>query len=200
MLALDIDGVVLNTAGLMLNKFNELFGTNLKEEDWVTYEFEKNFNYPRTKIIQAFRAAIEETIDSPMFYDGAVETLQELSSLNENPLLFVTNREAQWAEIAKRQIETAIGKEIYINHRANYPINNRISKTQRLINLGVTHFLEDDDTWWEDYAKEGIHILTFRRTYNQTGINKLQSKISLKVYEDWEEFRNELPLELRRSA
>ena len=196
MLAFDIDGIVINSADLMLEKFNELYGTDLKKEDWTTYEFEKAFNYPRKMLLDAFRKAIEETEEAPIFYDGAVETLKLIDSTQPEPVLFVTNREEPWANIAKKQIEAAIDSEIEINYRTKYPLNNRISKTQRLLKLGVTNFVEDDPTWWEDYINEGIWVSTFKRRYNIAEIERLDKEKYVyncagrfMVYEDWYEFK-----------
>ena len=64
MIAFDIDGIILNTSGLMIEKYNELYGTNIKVEDWTIYEFEKCFNLPRENLLTAFRQAVVDTKES----------------------------------------------------------------------------------------------------------------------------------------
>jgi len=188
MIAFDIDGIILNTSGLMVEKYNELYGTDIKVEDWTIYEFEKCFNLPRENLLKAFREAVVDTQDSPIFYEGAVEALRTYKNHYKSITpLFITNRRQEYAEIAKRQIETAIDTEVIVDYKLN---DLPVGKTERLKYFRVHIFYEDKPTYWKHYIDNGVNIRTFYRPYNTKEIEDLSTKcnfIKFNAYKDWNE-------------
>jgi hypothetical protein len=200
MVAFDVDGILLNTAPITIDKFNELYDTSLKIEDWTTYKFERCFNYTTEMNINAFRKAIEETKDNPPFYPGAVKALKFfVKEYPDNPLTIVTGREKKWAMIAKGQIEQAVDTEIVLDYydrtyREKQTDKNYIStgKLNALLGLGIKVFFEDDPRFWKHYINNEIIVYTFNRLYNQKDIRNIllsddKRRWGLRVYDDWDQ-------------
>jgi hypothetical protein len=192
----DIDGIVLNTQQITLNKFNQLFSTNIRVENWITYNFEDCFNYPREMILEAFEKGIIENKDSPIFYPNAIDTLQFFADNIDSPITFVTNRRETWASIAEAQIKEHVQRDIIVNYKEAALEKQNIGKTDRLKSLGIEIFIEDDPSWWIEYLDNGIEVWTLERLYNKEMVRYAQRSYGdrFKCFLTWDDILVELYL------
>lgn len=192
----DIDGIVLDTQQIILNKFNQLFSTNIQIEDWITYDFKECFNYSTEMMIEAFEKGIIESKNSPIFYPSTIDTLQFFADNIDSPITFITNRRQNFASIARDQIKEYVQRDIIVNYKEDALDKQNIGKTDRLKSLGIEIFIEDDPSWWIEYLDNGIEVWTLERIYNKETIQYMQRFYGerFKCFLTWDDILVELYL------
>jgi hypothetical protein len=177
-IAFDIDGIVLDTAPWIIYKYNEIYGTNLIVENWNAYSFEESFGEPKEQVNLAFDELVKST-EIP-FMNGAIRSLKAIREKVQEPLVFVTTRGDWQAEIAKEQIERAIGSSIFVYSERINKIKPK--KMSRLQELNVKFFVEDNATHWRDFIATGIYIGTLILPWTQTPLNDAEDLLNTSLF------------------
>ncbi|AFM25532.1 5' nucleotidase, NT5C type [Desulfomonile tiedjei] len=176
-IAFDVDGVVLRSIEVILERVNALTGRNLQPSDLKSWELEPlglDFNVLNDAVTYMFaRKKIEP-------YAGAVLTLSRLYKQLNSPLLFITGRHAP--ETALRQLEAlpwnpTVPEMIVIG-------GNR-DKRSFLADHAVDFIVEDDPAHLQDYLDMGIGVGLMVQPWNR------ETKIPVtKRFHNWSELES----------
>lgn len=159
-IAFDVDGVVLNSIEVILNRLNEVTGCSYRPEHMVDWELER-LGIDMNRLFDAVRWMYTRPIIEP--YEGAVKTLSAIHASIGEPLLFITGRDDP--ATAERQLSALDwngGKpEIYVTG------GNR-DKRKFLAEHGVEFIIEDDVKHLTEYRDAGVGVGLMVRPWNRS--------------------------------
>ena len=158
-IAFDIDGVVLKSIDVILERVNEITGRNIKPDDLHGWDLE-----PLGLDTETLRQAVYYMYALPMVeaYSGAVKVLSRIYREKKAPLLFITGRYDPTT--ALRQLEAlpwnpTIPEMIVTGgHR---------DKRAYLAEQSVDFIIEDDIAYLPDYLELGIGVGLMVQPWNR---------------------------------
>ncbi len=159
-IAFDVDGVVLNSIELILDRINEKKGTALQPDQLFTWDLEA-----QGLDFATLRDAVHHMYSQPYIgpYEGAVEVLSRVHRVTGAPLLFITGRSDP--DSAEKQLRVLPWKgtppEMVV-------IGGNRDKRPYLSDVGVDFMIEDDPEYLKDYIDMGIGVGIMLRPWNYT--------------------------------
>ncbi len=159
-IAFDVDGVVLNSIDIILNRINERTGTSLETEHLVSWDLE-----PIGVDFETLRDAVGYMYAVPLIepYDGAVEVLSRIHQAIGEPLLFITGRSDP--DSARRQLEAlpwnSSTPDMIVKGGTRY-------KIPYFEEHGVEFIVEDDPEHLAEYEEAGIGVGLMVRPWNRS--------------------------------
>ncbi len=175
-IAFDVDGVVLNSIELILERINEMKGTQLKPEKLFAWDLEA-----QGLDMETLRKAVDYMYSRPYIapYDAAVEVLSRVHGIIGEPLLFITGRSIP--ETAKKQLQA-------LDWNGNPPemvvIGGNRDKREYLLDVGVDFIVEDDPEYLKEYVGLGVGVGLMLRPWNRSC-----SIPSTRRFEGWNELQ-----------
>ncbi len=158
-IAFDVDGVVLNSIELILDRINEIKGTQLRPEKLFSWDLEVH-----GLDMETLRTAVDHMYSQQYIapYDGAVEVLSEVHVIIGEPLLFITGRRSP--ETAEKQLQA-------LDWNGNRPemvvIGGNRDKREYLSEVGVDFIVEDDPEYLKEYVSMGVGVGLMVRPWNR---------------------------------
>jgi uncharacterized HAD superfamily protein len=192
-IGIDLDGVVFPIVPAVCEFLNKKHLLNLKEEDFVNYNFWENLAYQINGVQATEQQAKDdfyEFIKTHEFrkirpYSGAIKGVYELRKLDW--IISVTSRQNELQNHTRWQLgyfaPKAFSDIVFGNHYSNNS-SPSISKQQLCRDNNVCLLMEDN----LDYALEvsqDIPVILFRKPYNEK-FNTLEGS-NIRIVPNWEE-------------
>ncbi len=171
-IAFDVDGVVLNSIDIILERINEESGKRLTAEDLFSWELSAlGLSW------EAVRRSVDHMYSQPIIepYDEAVKVLSAIARKSDEPLLFITGRHQP--ETALRQLQA-----LPWNPTAPPMIVTGGARDKRsfLQEHGVDFIIEDDPEYLQHYLDAGIGVGLMIRPWNRAATIPVSAK-----FEGW---------------
>lgn len=158
-IAFDVDGVVLKSIDVILDRINGSTGRNLRPEDLTSWDLE-----PLGLDVSTLGAAVQYMYSLPRIesYSKATEVLSRIHRITGEPLLFITGRSEP--ETAHRQLAAlpwnpTIPEMVVIG-------GNR-DKRRFLAETSTRFIIEDDPVYADDYLAEGCGVGLMVQPWNR---------------------------------
>ena len=173
-IAFDIDGVVLNSIEVILERINEVKGKTLTTADLLTWELER-LGLDTATLWEAVDYMYSQPRIDP--YEAAIDVLGRIHDETGKPLLFITGR--RHPQTALRQLEALDwGRKV----PDMIVKGGRRHKLSEILENQVEFIIEDDVEYVEEYLDAGIGVGLMIRPWNK------QSKISVtNRFHSWED-------------
>lgn len=159
-IAFDVDGVVLRSIDVILDRINHTTGRNLRVEELASWDLE-----PLGLDLPTLREAVEHMYAMPKidYYTGAAEALSCIYRMTGEPLLFITGRARP--ETARRQLEAlpwnSTVPEMIVTG------GNRDKRTY-LAESAADFIIEDDPAYLQAYLDQGLGVGLMLQPWNRS--------------------------------
>jgi hypothetical protein len=164
-IAFDIDDTVIDTAIVLIEHYNKLYGTSFNYENWNhhnTANLEMGFD-PQ-KALKLF----EELAAAHLFplSPGAKDVLLKIHKVTKKPLTFITARRPLYAIMGLEFLHQELKVPLCVQSSNDEGIPYA-TKLGCLTDMGVSTLVEDQAFEAEKYLEAGIKVLLFKRPWNK---------------------------------
>ncbi len=159
-IAFDIDGVVLKSIDVILDRINQTTGRSLRVEELASWDLE-----PLGLDLPTLKEAVEHMYALPKIdnYTGAAEALSSIYRRTGEPLLFITGRARP--ETARRQLEAlpwdSTVPEMIVTGGTR-------DKRTFLAESSVDFIVEDDPEYLQAYLDRGLGVGLMLQPWNRS--------------------------------
>ncbi len=165
-IAVDLDDVLADSLTSFIEFYNKYYDKSLKYKDFTAYTLNEIKGISReeeNKILEHFDES--EYFDNIKPIKGAVEAVEELSKKHE--IIIITSRTRDKEEKTKNWVRRFLKgiKRIYFI-RQNYHEKPK-TKVEICKEINANLLIEDNLTYAENCAKNGIKVLLFDYPWNQ---------------------------------
>jgi hypothetical protein len=158
-IAFDIDGVVLNSIHVIIERINHLTGRAIRASDLFQWEIE-SLGLEMELVMDAVRWMYSRPAIEP--YEGAVDVLSRVHRETGEPLLFITGR---------HDPETGLNQLRALEWKGPAPemivVGGDRDKRRDITNHNVRFIVEDDVRHVPDYLAAGVGVGLMVRPWNQ---------------------------------
>lgn len=188
-IAVDIDEVLADTLSAYLERYNKLFETKYKREEFYEYRFWKIHGGTRDEAIRHFSDFMNERGERVLPFHGAFDVLHSLKNAHE--FISITSRPRYFSELTKRWVREnfpEIFSDIYFTNAYASDGSAEVRKVVVAQEQKVELLIDDDLGHCVECASAGIHAYIFDAPWNRNG--KLPSGVE-RIF-SWEEIRKKL--------
>ncbi|MBI5252767.1 MAG: hypothetical protein HY912_24995 [Desulfomonile tiedjei] len=173
-IAFDIDGVVLRSIDVILDRINTVTGRNIKPDDLAGWELEP-LGLDKDTLWDAVRYMYSQPKIEP--YSDAVKVLNRIYREKKSPLLFITGRSDP---------KTALPQLQALPWNPTMPemivVGGNRDKRLYLSEQSVDFIIEDDIAYLQEYLNLGIGVGLMVQPWN-----RLTEVPVTKRFDDWTE-------------
>ncbi len=185
-IAVDIDEVLYPFLKEFVADHNLKFKTNLKVENFSTYEFEDSLGINRRKSIQRiydFSSKTDQINPEPI--KDSKDAILKIAKFYD--LVIITSRHPQYRDITVKWLNRHFKNVFKSVHLIGYHkiIQNPVYKSDICLAIGAKHIIDDSLDNILDCAKKGINGILFGDyPWNQGNLNKFKNITRLKKWTD----------------
>jgi DNA polymerase II large subunit len=166
-IGIDLDDVVVDYVGGLLDFYNKKFNKNLQFQDWKKYSFSEAFEKTKkeeSELIKDFQNT--ELFNCLKFVKGAEKAINKLAQKYE--LFLITSREEEVREHTEKFIEKLFPDVCFFIHHSKAP-EQEIGKTKADFckNSKITFLIEDNPKYAKECAEKGTKVLLLDKPWNQ---------------------------------
>jgi uncharacterized HAD superfamily protein len=164
----DLDDVLLDFNGTLLEWHNKKYGTKTLLKDLTVYGYEEIWQSPTEEVVRKvfeFYNSQEHAAARPM--DGAIEGIQKIKK--DNRLFIITSKPDTFREIMNAWIQKNFPntfEEIYFTNQF-HGIGIQTTKIDLCKKLGIEIFIDDALHNAKNIAENGIPVLLLDSPWNQ---------------------------------
>jgi uncharacterized HAD superfamily protein len=164
-IGIDLDDVVWEHFGPVLDYINEKNGTDFKLDNLKTFKIWESFDISREEAFDSVKSFHDSgKMDEVSFIDGAREIIKDLTKGNE--LVFVTSRAPYFKEQTLNLLKKN-GFEIPIFFSRHLNEENGKTKFEICRDEKIDVMIEDSSNHAVECAEGGIKVILFDKPWNQ---------------------------------
>ena len=174
-IGVDIDDTLLDFVGTYARFHNEVYGTNLKREDFKTY----SFNTARGGTMKEAVNSVKEFYNTSFFkemkpFPNAIEVIQKLK--RDKDLFIITSRpldlQKGTLEWISKYFSNIFSDIIFASNHYIKARNNGKTKAEVCCDLEISTLIDDSLIYARECVEKGIDALLLDAPWNQNGEDK----------------------------
>ncbi len=171
-IGIDVDDVLVRSGEKIVELYNSLYGTSLTIENWYSYDDMTPWGHEDFRVAyeRVTQIMLSDRFLSAEAVDGAKEAL-ELFKQRDDFIVAITGRPSIMHDMTVRQLEKLFPgffTDDTVYHTDHYVEDKRRAKRDIALNLGLTHFVDDQIEHLKMMAGDQIDVMLFCADYHWT--------------------------------